>query len=123
MRQALPRRPLFHLTHPSNHCFWLSHFTSSWKEAKVITLPKPSKYPKFPQNLLLISLLFTTGKMFEKGILKVVQRHIQGSNLLNANQFGFRDYVSVHEAYGPRDPKLQQKYAHGFRILGCRKML
>jgi hypothetical protein len=71
----LPRRPLVHLTHLFNHCVWLSHFPNPWKEAKVITLPKPSKDPKFPQNLHPISLLSTTGELFEKIILKIVQKH------------------------------------------------
>jgi hypothetical protein len=31
-------------------------FSKAFKEAKVIMLPKPCKDPKFPQNLLLISL-------------------------------------------------------------------
>jgi hypothetical protein len=31
-----------------------------------------------------------TGKLFEKVILKIVQRHIGERGLLNANQFGFR---------------------------------
>jgi hypothetical protein len=46
----LPRRPMVHLTHLINHCIWLSHFPTSWKEAKVIAIPKPGKDPKFPQN-------------------------------------------------------------------------
>jgi hypothetical protein len=33
----LLRRPLVHLTHLFNHCFWLSHFPKTWKEEKVIT--------------------------------------------------------------------------------------
>jgi hypothetical protein len=72
-----------------NNRIRLSHFPTSWKEAKVITLPKPGKYPKFPQNLCPISLLSTTGKLFEKVILKIVQRHIEDKSLLNASQFGF----------------------------------
>jgi hypothetical protein len=44
----LPRRPLVHLTLLFNHCFRLCHFPASWKEAKIITLPKPGKDPKFP---------------------------------------------------------------------------
>jgi hypothetical protein len=47
----LPSQPLVHLTHLFNHCIRLSHFPKSWKVAKVITLPKPDKDPKFPQNL------------------------------------------------------------------------
>jgi hypothetical protein len=62
----------------------------SWKEAKIITLPKPGKGPKFPQNLRPISLLFPTGKLFAKVILKAFQRHIEMRDLLNASQFGFR---------------------------------
>jgi hypothetical protein len=62
----LLRRPLVHLTHLFNHCFRLSHFPKSWKEAKIITLQKPRKDPKFPQNLRSISLLSTTGKLIKK---------------------------------------------------------
>jgi len=69
----LLRRPLVHLTHLFNHCFRLSYFPSSWKEAKIITSPKPGKDSKFPQNLRPISLLSTTGKLFQKVIQKIVQ--------------------------------------------------
>jgi hypothetical protein len=62
----------------------------SWKEAKVVALPKPGKDPKFPQNLRPISLLPSTGKVFEKVLLEIATRHIGESNLLNASQFGFR---------------------------------
>jgi hypothetical protein len=86
----LPRRPLVRLRHLLNNCLWLSHFPKPWKEVKVITLPKPSKDPKCPQNLRPISLLSTTGKLFEKINLKIVQRYIEGKGLLNASQFGFR---------------------------------
>jgi hypothetical protein len=86
----LPRRPLVHLTHLFNLCLRLSHFPQSWKEAKIITLPKTGKDPKFPQNLRPISLLPTTGKLFEKVILKFFQKYIQEKGLLNESQFGFR---------------------------------
>jgi hypothetical protein len=46
----LTRRPLVNLTHLFNHCLRLSHFPNPWKEAKVITLLKPGKDPKFPQK-------------------------------------------------------------------------
>jgi hypothetical protein len=59
----LPRHPLVHLARLFNYCLRLSHFRKSWKEAKIIMLPKPGKDPKFPQNLRPISLLSTTGKL------------------------------------------------------------
>jgi hypothetical protein len=34
--------------------------------------------------------LSTTDKLFEKVVLKIVQRHIEEKGLLNASQFGFR---------------------------------
>jgi hypothetical protein len=86
----LPRRPLVHLTHLINHCIRLSHFPTSWKEAKVVTLPKPVKYPKIPQNLRPSSLLPSTGKVFEKIVLQIFQKHIGEMNLLNESQFCFR---------------------------------
>jgi hypothetical protein len=72
-----------------NHCLRLSSFPKPWTEAKFITLPKPGKNPKFPPNLRPISVLPTAGKLFEKVILKIVQRHIEERGLLNASQFAF----------------------------------
>jgi hypothetical protein len=86
----LPRHPLVHLTHLFNHCLRLSHFPNPWKEAKIINFSKPGKDPKFPQNVGPISLLPTTGKLFEKVILIIVQKHIEEGGLLNVSQFGFR---------------------------------
>jgi hypothetical protein len=85
----LSRRPLVQLTHLFNNCLWLSHFPKPWKRAKVITLPEPSKDPKFPQNLRSISFLSTTGKLFKEVILKIVQKYFQERGLLNASKFGF----------------------------------
>jgi hypothetical protein len=122
----LPRRPLVYLTHLFNRCIRLSHFPNSWKEAKVITLPKPGKDPKFPQNLRPISLLSTTGKLFEKDTLKIIQRHIEEKTcIMHAS------LVSVHvtarpdmyEANGSSDTQFQQQYIYSRGILGYRKSI
>jgi hypothetical protein len=86
----LLRRSLVHLTHLLNHFIRLSDFPKSWKEAKNTTLPKHGKDPKFPQNLSLISLMFTMGKLFRKVILKILQKLIDEGGLLNASQIVFR---------------------------------
>jgi hypothetical protein len=69
-------------------------------------LPKPGKDPKFPQNLSPISHLSTTGKLFEKVILKIFPRLVEEIGLLNASQFVFR--ARHIAAYGPHNLKLQQ---------------
>jgi hypothetical protein len=86
----LPRRAVFQLTHLFNHCFRLSYFPATWKEAKVVTLPKPAKDTRFLQNLRSISFLSTMGKLVEKVIRQIIQRHLDDTDLLNASQFGFR---------------------------------
>jgi hypothetical protein len=86
----LPRRPLVYSTHLFKHCLRLSHFPNPWKEAKVITLSKPGKDPKFPPNLRPNSLLSPMGKLFEKVILQLVQKQIEERGMVNASQFGFR---------------------------------
>jgi hypothetical protein len=64
-------------------------FSKALEEANVITLPKPDKDQKFSQNLRPIGLLSTAGKVLEKVILEIVQRHIEERGLLNGSQFGF----------------------------------
>jgi hypothetical protein len=55
-----------------------------------MTLPKPGKDPKLPQNLHPIILLPTTGKLLEKVILQILQKDIEGRGLLNTSQFRLR---------------------------------
>jgi hypothetical protein len=77
-------------SHLFNHCFRLSHFPWPCKDAKLITIPKQGKDPKFPQNKCPICFLSMTGKLF-----RTVQRHIQGLNLLHASRFVFREQHST----------------------------
>jgi hypothetical protein len=88
------RRALVHLMHLFNPCFCLCHFPAPLKEAKITTLPKLSKDPKFTPNLRTISLLSTAGELLEKLNLKIIKRHFEEINLLNTIQFGFRAYHS-----------------------------
>jgi hypothetical protein len=52
-------------------------------------LPKLGKDPKFSQNVCPINLFYTTDKLFEKVILKIVQKYTEERGLLNACKFGF----------------------------------
>jgi hypothetical protein len=73
MPQAPSKKTNGSFTHLINHCIRLTCFPTSWKETKVVALPKQGKDPKFPQNLHLISLLSSSGKVFEKVILEIVK--------------------------------------------------
>jgi hypothetical protein len=66
---------LVHLTHLFNLCLRPGHFPAPWNEAKIITLPKPGKDPKFTLNLSPISFLPTMGKLSEKLILRTIEKH------------------------------------------------
>jgi hypothetical protein len=88
----LPRRILVRLTHLFKHCLRLGHFSATWKEANIITLPKPGKDPKFPENLGPIGPLPTTANLSQNQLLRRLQKHTDQRNLLNASQFGFRAY-------------------------------
>jgi hypothetical protein len=56
----------------------------------------PGKDQKFLQNLRPISLISTTGKLFEKVVLRILQMHIEKKkNLLSASQFGFHANLST----------------------------
>jgi hypothetical protein len=65
-------------------------------------------------------------KLFEKVILKIVQKHIEERGLLNAGQFGFRAChhdTAMYEANGPHDPQFQQQNVYGCGVLEHRKSL
>jgi hypothetical protein len=86
----LPRRSLVHLTHLFNRCFRFGHSLAPWKESKSTKLCRIlAKTQNLPKNLRPISLLSATGKLFEKLILRTVQKYIEEKNLLNASWFGF----------------------------------
>jgi hypothetical protein len=70
----LPRH-LMNSIHLFDHCLRLGNFPETWKEVKIIKLPKPGKDTKLPQNLHPSSLLSTKGKLFENLFLRSIQEH------------------------------------------------
>jgi hypothetical protein len=106
MPQAPSKAPIGSLIHLFNHCLLLSLFPNTWKEAKVITLPKSGKDPKFQQILRPISLLSTTEKLFVKGISNFSKtygrRHAQRKPVwLSCTS---QHDIAMYEAGGSRDP-------------------
>jgi hypothetical protein len=76
------------------HVLWpllsAPHFTILWKDAEVVTLPKPGRNQNLVRTLCLISLLSATFKILIKFIQKIVQTHNEESDVLDVSRFGFR---------------------------------
>jgi hypothetical protein len=86
------QRHLLYLTHLFDHCLRIGHFPAPCKEAKVANLPKTSKDPKFPKKIRPISLLSTTGKLFDNLVLRSIQEHTGERNVLNAGSLVFEQF-------------------------------
>ncbi|XP_072948357.1 uncharacterized protein [Epargyreus clarus] len=82
-----------------NQCLHLAHFPTPWKKAFVKTLPKPNKsdYNEISAYRP-IGLLDIFGKVLEKLIAKRLVYHLNVTNNLHNNQFGFREQRSTTDA-------------------------
>jgi len=89
MLKQLPCNCIHHLTAIYNSALKLQHFPINWKKAQVITIPKPGKDPKFPQNRRPISLLSTLGKIYERVLLNRLMEFVEERKLIPEEQFGF----------------------------------
>ena len=86
----LSKKAVIHFTLIINHIIMFSHFPDIWKIAKIISLPKPRKNHSLPESYRPISLLSSLGKIVEKVILKILNKHLARNNILSQTQFGFR---------------------------------
>lgn len=73
------------------------HFPSQWKVAQIILIPKPGKPQELVTSYRPISLLPTLSKVFEKVLLKRINKIINRNTLIPAHQFGFRNNHSTVE--------------------------
>ena len=79
-----------HLSSLFTSALTLGNFPSSWKQAKVIAIPKPRKPPTHPDSYRPISLLSAISKLLERLIARRLEQHAQQTNLIPNKQFGFR---------------------------------
>ena len=70
--------------------FQTQYFLAAWKHARMFSILKPGKEPALPSYYRPISLLETTGKLFEKIILSRILYQVSRRRLLRDEQFGFR---------------------------------
>lgn len=86
----IPRKGLVALTKIFNGCLKLQYFPEVWKHALVVAVAKPNKDITNPSNYRPISLLSTLSKIFERLILNRINRHLEISNVIPHEQFGFK---------------------------------
>ena len=67
----------------------MQHFKVNWKKVEVVTVPKPGKDPKIPQNRRPIILLSNMGQIYERILLNRLSSHVFISNLIPGKQFDF----------------------------------
>lgn len=76
-----------------NYCLQNMHYPQEWKQGTLITIPKPNKNHKKPENYRPITLLPVLGKLFEKIIKEKLQESI--GNKIPGYQFGFKEKSST----------------------------
>lgn len=91
----LPAEAIDYLTILFNACLHWSHWPSTFKSAKVIPIPKSGKDKNQVSSYRPISLLSAIGKLFEKTVLARLIEFTNDRNIINAEQFGFRQQHST----------------------------
>ncbi|GFU68211.1 RNA-directed DNA polymerase from mobile element jockey [Trichonephila clavipes] len=72
-----------------------NHFPKPWKHAILTMIPKPGKDQKFPLNFRPISLISSIGKIYEKILLKRIEKYTLDNSIIPDIQHGFRKETST----------------------------
>ena len=111
----LPDGALTRLRDVLNAALSAGYFPDRFKGAEMRMLVKPGKVPTRPDSYRPISLLEVPGKIFERVLSRRLRDHLDGEDLYNAGQYGFRrgrgtthaiatatETLALHEALGHR---------------------
>lgn len=89
-----PKKTIVKLLNIINASLRMSYFPTPWKQAIIITIPKPGKNHQLPENHRPISLLSTPAKIYERIILTRLTDHLDENQTIPDEQFGFRPTLS-----------------------------
>jgi hypothetical protein len=95
--KELPTLCIQYLTQLLNAILLRGYFSTQWKVAQIILIPKPGKPPHPLSSYRPISLLPIASKVFEKLLLKRLLPLVEHANLTPNHQFGFRPRHSTIE--------------------------
>ena len=73
------------------------YFPTCLKKGKTYLLPKTGKHTTVPKNYRPITLLEPIAKLFEKIINARLRSHLENTDQLNKNQYGFRPKRSIQD--------------------------
>ncbi|GFW25859.1 probable RNA-directed DNA polymerase from transposon X-element [Trichonephila clavipes] len=93
--KSLPINAITHLTKIINRCLMYNHFPKPWKHAILTMIPKPGKDQKSPLNFRPISLISSIGKIYEKILLKRIEKYTLDNSIIPDIQHGFRKETST----------------------------
>ncbi|GFX42375.1 probable RNA-directed DNA polymerase from transposon X-element [Trichonephila clavipes] len=93
--KALPLNAITNITKIFNSCLQQNYFPQEWKHALITVIPKAGKDDKFPDNYRPISLISSLGKIFEKVLLKHINRYCDENKIIPDFQHGFRSQTST----------------------------
>jgi len=87
------------ITATYNECLKRGNFPKQWKIAKIIPITKPDEKDSYdPSKYRPISLLNLEGKVPEKLLINRIMYHINKTEFLNSNKFGFIPQRSTTDA-------------------------
>ena len=97
-REILEHTPIktgIHITRLYNATLATGHFPQALKTAHLFLIPKPNKDLTEPSSYRPIALLDILAKLLEKIISYRLRQHLETTQQLNPNQFGFRPNKST----------------------------
>ena len=95
--KELPDIAITFITHLFNAIIRSGYYPSQWKVAQIILIPKPGKPAELVSSYRPISLLPVLSKLFERVLLKRINKIIKQNSLVPNHQFGFRQHHSTVE--------------------------
>jgi len=82
-----------------NQCITESVYPWEWKKGKLVLIPKPGKPPEAPSSYRTLCMIDTTGKLFEKLIVRRLKDHLSNVNAISNAQNGFRKGRSTLDSF------------------------
>lgn len=96
--QHLPLSCITQLTRLYNLALYLCAYPQTWKHSHIVTIPKPGKDPRVPNNRRPISLISNLAKVFDKYTIQHFRNALTACGIPDDRQAGFRKgHATTHQ--------------------------